>query len=251
MIQPRQKAITWGVLIGALGLLGSGMLIAYSISTKLETALGELQTAYAAEQAETQKLTQEAEALVKAMEQAQARVKAVEGSHRAARQAKGKFEAKATKLAKDTKLATALRELQTPYATEQAKTQKPTKEMAKTPEPVSRFGADIVTSYHAIGISYNMLGMNEEAVKAFQMAVELDPNHAESHFDLARVYIEYLDDSESAVPHFRRYVQLRPEAKDVEQIKGWLMKVEKELKIKKEHRQWGKGLSQGLYKIFY
>jgi chromosome segregation ATPase len=371
MTQPRQKAITWWVLIGALGLLGSGMLIAYSTSTKLETALGELQTAYAAEQAKTQKLTQEAEALVKAMEQtqarvkaveeshraseqakgrleargtkletalgelqtayateqaktkkltqkaealvkameqAQARVKAVEGSHRAAEQARGKLEAKGTKLetalrelqtayateqaktkkltqkaealvkameqtqarvkavgesrraagqakgkleAKGTKLETALQELQTPYATEQAKTQKPTKEMAKTLELITRLRVDMVALHHAIGVRYNMMAMNEEALKAFQMAVELDPNHAESHFDLARVYIEYLDDSESAVPHFRRYVQLRPEAKDVEQIKGWLMKVEKELEIKKERRGWGKGLSQGLYKIFY
>ncbi len=91
MIQPRQKAITWWVLIGALGLLGSGMLIAYSTSTKLETALRELQTAYAAEQAKTKKLTQEAEALVKAMEQTQARVKAVEESHRASEQAKGRL----------------------------------------------------------------------------------------------------------------------------------------------------------------
>jgi regulator of sirC expression with transglutaminase-like and TPR domain len=179
------------------------------------------------------------------MEQTQARVKAVGESRRAAGQAKGKLEAKGTKL------ETALQELQTPYATEQAKTQKPTKEMAKTLELITRLRVDMVALHHAIGVRYNMMAMNEEALKAFQMAVELDPNHAESHFDLARVYIEYLDDSESAVPHFRRYVQLRPEAKDVEQIKGWLMKVEKELEIKKERRGWGKGLSQGLYKIFY
>jgi len=348
---PRQRKITWWVVVGALGLLGSGMVFAYSTytkratafqelqtayateqaktkkltqkadellkaveeshraseqakgrleakGTKLETALRELQTAYAAEQAKTKKLTQKAEELVKAMEQTQARVKAVEESHRASEQAKDQLEAKATKLAtafqevqtayvteqtktkkltqkadellkaleqaqarvkaveesqrasgqeqgqleaKGTKRATALQDVQTAYVTEQAKTKKLTREMADTLEMVSRFGADIVALYHTIGISYNMLGMNEEALKAFQMAVELDPNHAESHFDLARVYIEYLDDSESAVPHFRRYVQLRPEAKDAERIRGWLVKAEKELKVKQEWSRWGRG----------
>ncbi len=285
---PRQRKITWWVLVGALGLLGSGMLIAYSTYTKRATALQQLQTAYATEQAKTKKLTQKADELLKALEesqrasgqeqgqleakaaklatafqqvqtayateqaktkkltqkadellkaleQAQTRVKALEESHRASGQEQGQLEAKAAKR------ATAVQELQTAHATEQAKTKKSTQEMADTLELVSRFGADIVALYHTIGISYNMLGMNEEALKAFQMAVELDPNHAESHFDLARVYIEYLDDSESAVPHFRRYVQLRPEAEDAERIRGWLMKAEKELKVKQEWRRWGRG----------
>ena len=348
---PRQRKITWWVLVGALGLLGSGMLIAYSTYTKRATALQEVQTAYATEQAKTKKLTQKADELLKALEesqrasgqeqgqleakvtklatafqevqtvyvteqaktkkltqeadellkvleQAQTRVKALEESQRASGQEQGQLEAKATKLAtafqevqtayateqaktkkltqkadellkalgqaqtrvkaleeshrasgqgqgqlkaKGTKRATALQQVQTAYVTEQAKTKKLTQEMADTLEMVSRFGADIVALYHTIGISYNMLGMNKEALKAFQMAVELDPNHAESHFDLARVYIEYLDDSESAVPHFRRYVQLRPEAKDAERIRGWLMKAEKELQVKQEWRRWGKG----------
>jgi tetratricopeptide (TPR) repeat protein len=204
-------------------------------AAKLATAFQQVQTAYATEQAKTKKLTQKADELLKALEQAQTRVKALEESHRASGQEQGQLEAKAAKR------ATAVQELQTAHATEQAKTKKSTQEMADTLELVSRFGADIVALYHTIGISYNMLGMNEEALKAFQMAVELDPNHAESHFDLARVYIEYLDDSESAVPHFRRYVQLRPEAEDAERIRGWLMKAEKELKVKQEWRRWGRG----------
>ena len=68
--------------------------------------------------------------------------------------------------------------------------------------------------------------MNEEALKEFQTALELNPDHAESHFDLARIYIESSGDSASAAPHFRKYVQLRPEARDTERVKGWLMKVD-------------------------
>ena len=98
------------------------------------------------------------------------------------------------------------------------------------------------------------MGINEEALKEFQTALELNPDHAESHFDLARIYSEYSGDSASAAPHFRKYVQLRPEARDTERVRGWLLKVEKELETKHNQKHWEKkrdGFFQGLYKIFF
>ena len=235
MTEPRQSQIRWWVLIGVLGLLRSGTLFAYDTDTKLETALREVQTASATEQTKTKKLTQKVGDLSKALEQAQARGKALEDNYRASEQAKGELAAKATKL------ETARRESQTTSATGQAKTKKLTRQTAEMLELVSRLRADVVVLHDAIGVSYTMLGMKEEALRAFHRALELDPNHAESHFDLARLYSEYLDDGEAAAPHFRRYVQLRPEAKDAERIRGWLVKAEKELKVKQEMRRWGRG----------
>jgi len=211
---------------------------------QLTTALQKLQRTYATEQTKTKKLTQKVGDLSKALEQTQARGKALEDNYRASEQAKGELAAKATKL------ETARRESQTTSATGQAKTKKLTRQTAEMLELVSRLRADVVVLHDAIGVSYTMLGMKEEALRAFHRALELDPNHAESHLDLARLYSEYLDDGEAAAPHFRRYVQLRPEAKNAERIKGWLMKADKELEIKKRSRSWGKGFFQGLYKIF-
>ena len=103
---------------------------------------------------------------------------------------------------------------------------------------------------HALGTSYSKREMNEEALKAFRLALKFDPNHAESHFDLARLYIEHFDDKEFAAPHLRRYLQLKPAAKDSERIKGWLMKAEKEFEMKKERQSWGRGFYRGLQRIF-
>ncbi len=117
MTEPRLRQIRWWVLIGVLGLLGGGMLIAYSTYTKLQTALREVQTASATEQTKTKKLTQKVEELSKALEQAQARGKALEELHRGSEQAKGGLAAKAKQL------TTTLQKLQRTYA-EQAKTKK-------------------------------------------------------------------------------------------------------------------------------
>ena len=133
------------------------------------------------------------------------------------------------------------------YEAEQAKTEKLTRDMAAMLELVTRLRADLVVLHHALGVSYNRLGMNQEALTEFQAALKINPDHAESHLDLARVYIEYLDDSASAAPHFRKYVRLRPEARDAERIKGWLLTVEKELEMKSERERRSKGIFHALY----
>ena len=102
--------------------------------------------------------------------------------------------------------------------------------------------SEVVILHYTLGVNYNKLGMRKKAVRAFQNALELDPDHADSHFELARVY-DSLGERELAVAQFRQYVQLRPEAKDVERVKGWLMRVESELGAVKKQKAWPKGYS--------
>ncbi|MEE9518704.1 MAG: tetratricopeptide repeat protein, partial [bacterium] len=185
---------------------------------------------------------------LKEMEQVRAQVDALEESRKASVQEKGKEESQASseqekgKLeANGTKLEAALENLQKAYDAEQAKTERFTEERADMIGLVIRLRSDMVTLHHTIGINYNNLGKNDEALKAFLMALKLDPNHAESHFELARLYMEHLGDKESAVAHFRRYLRLRPEANNAERIKGWLLRTETELRAKKNQRTWGTG----------
>lgn len=188
---------------------------------------------------------------LKEMEQVRAQVDALEKGREASEQEKGKEESQASseqekgKLeANGTKLEAALENIQKAYDAEQAKTERFIDERAEMIGLVIRLRSEMVTLHHTIGINYTNLGKNEEALKAFLMALKLNPNHAESHFELARLYMEYLGDKESAVAHFRRYVRLRPEANNAERIKGWLLRTETELRAKKDQRNWGTGSSR-------
>ena len=182
---------------------------------------------------------------LKEMEQVRAQVDALEKGREASEQEKGKEESQASseqekgKLeAKGTKLEAALENIKKAYDAEQAKTERFIDERAEMIGLVIRLRSEMVTLHHTIGINF------EEALKAFLMALKLNPNHAESHFELARLYMEYLGDKESAVAHFRRYVRLRPEANNAERIKGWLLRTETELRAKKDQRNWGTGSSR-------
>src|SRR5438876_690367 len=110
--------------------------------------------------------------------------------------------------------------------------------------------ADLPGLNYALGMSYSKRGMKEEARNAFQTALKFDPNYAEAHFELARLYLVSFDDNRSATRHFRQYLALKPTAEDAERVKGWLMKTEKELNAEKQRQGWGKmGLVGGLRRI--
>lgn len=66
----------------------------------------------------------------------------------------------------------------------------------------------------------------KEAVKEYNEALDLDPGHADVHYNLGIIYDDELDDKEKASYHYRTYLQLRPRAEDYDQVKSWLMEAE-------------------------
>ncbi|MEM1059329.1 MAG: tetratricopeptide repeat protein [Verrucomicrobiota bacterium] len=51
-----------------------------------------------------------------------------------------------------------------------------------------------------------------EAVNSYEAALQANPEVAQAHFEIARIYSERLNDPVSAIYHFDRYVELRPES---------------------------------------
>ena len=60
---------------------------------------------------------------------------------------------------------------------------------------------------------------NEEAVKAFQKAVELDPGYALAHRELGYALVKQ-GDFKGAVTHFNKYLELVPKAPDAGEIRS-------------------------------
>jgi tetratricopeptide (TPR) repeat protein len=217
-------------------------------------AIQAVQTAYAAELATARRgSTQKEEELLKALGQAQAQVRALEAGQKTSEDERGKLEARSARL------ETAIQGLQTNEQTTVKKLTERAEELSKGLEQVrARLKAreeppsgDLAVLNHALGRSYSQRGMHGAAVAAFRTALTFDPNHAESHFELARLYIGHFEDKRSGVTHLQRYLQLKPMAKDAERVKGWLMRAEKELAADKERKSWGKmNINWGLPRIF-
>ena len=92
-----------------------------SKAAKLKTSIQQLQGAYAAEQAQTQKLAQAARDLLQVVERAQDQMKVLNDNLQASKKKNDKLKSKGSKL------KTAVKQLQTVYASEQARTQQLTR----------------------------------------------------------------------------------------------------------------------------
>ena len=79
--------------------------------------------------------------------------------------------------------------------------------------------ADAAVNYYNMGVTYINGGQSQEAAEALKKAVELDPNHAEAHYQLGITLIS-LNDMEGAMDHLRTYLVLAPTAPNAEVAKA-------------------------------
>ncbi|KAI9101085.1 hypothetical protein DFS34DRAFT_613103 [Phlyctochytrium arcticum] len=66
-------------------------------------------------------------------------------------------------------------------------------------------------AYYNIANCHLQLGKHEAAIKAWEKSLELDPDNADVHVNLANVYALIVKDSDKAVKHYEKAVKLDPE----------------------------------------
>lgn len=60
------------------------------------------------------------------------------------------------------------------------------------------------------------------AMREFQRALEKDPLDADSHYNLAVIYDVVIKDRLKAIEHYKRYLELNPEAPDAVKVKNYI-----------------------------
>jgi tetratricopeptide (TPR) repeat protein len=79
--------------------------------------------------------------------------------------------------------------------------------------------------YFNLGARYFNAKADEAAIKAFQTALEIDPKLADAEKNLAGA-LDRLGRSDEAAQHLRRYLELRPNARDAETIQARIREIE-------------------------
>lgn len=76
--------------------------------------------------------------------------------------------------------------------------------------------------HYNLGILLAGDGEYERAVREFRAALTVRPDDADAHFNLGVVFAEHLGEPARAVPHFQRYLELRPNAPDAARVRAYL-----------------------------
>ncbi len=80
--------------------------------------------------------------------------------------------------------------------------------------------------HYNMGNVYFYQGKYEKALLEYREAVTLMPEDPKAHFNLAFVSSEFMKDWDTAVPHYRQYLMLEPEAKDAALVQEKLLEAE-------------------------
>ncbi len=99
--------------------------------------------------------------------------------------------------------------------------------MEKTREEVQQ-----VSKKEQRDLHYNMASVYAkesryaEAEREYLQALRVDPTDAGSHYNLAILYEDVLNDKRKAAMHYRAYLKLSPNADDADEVKSWLLQLD-------------------------
>jgi tetratricopeptide (TPR) repeat protein len=89
------------------------------------------------------------------------------------------------------------------------RTGRPAQALASLKEAI-RLNPDRAAYYNEIGVVSRREGKFDDARRYYTKALDLDPNYAYAHLNIGILYDLYLQDTEKAMQHYRRYQELTP-----------------------------------------
>jgi len=69
-----------------------------------------------------------------------------------------------------------------------------------------------------LGVAYTQAKLYDEAVAAYHSSLEFNPANPEAHYNLAIIYDSIKEDRENALRHYRKYLKLKTDAEDKEEV---------------------------------
>lgn len=99
--------------------------------------------------------------------------------------------------------------------------------MSEAREEVQEVTAEQTRNMHYnMAVVYAKEGRFREAETEYLRALRIDPADAATHYNIAILYDDELNSGKRAVMHYRKYLQLSPDAPDRDQVKQWIMRLE-------------------------
>ena len=102
--------------------------------------------------------------------------------------------------------------------------------------------ADKSNLYYNLAIEYLKTKQFNQAAEELNKVIQLDPKDKDAFYNLGVLYENYLGDLERARLYYKRYIKLAPHAVDVKNVKSWIRRIDKEIKLERKKRERQKGL---------
>ena len=79
--------------------------------------------------------------------------------------------------------------------------------------------------HYNLAVAYTKSKLYDDAIEAYEKSLGLDPNNADAHYNLGLLYSDVKNNSKKAIAHYKKYLELKPDAEDRDDVQGWIDKL--------------------------
>jgi len=101
-------------------------------------------------------------------------------------------------------------------------------EIFKYEEPSAR---ELLKQHYNLALAYDQNQQYDEAEAEYKKALDIDPDDPDTHYNLGIIYDDYFQDKARAVAHYEKYLELRPGARDAENVRSWIRWAKQQLAL--------------------
>lgn len=97
---------------------------------------------------------------------------------------------------------------------------------AKTIVPGGATRAEEAQAHYTSALQHARAGKYRDAERMYLKALNADSSNAAIHYNLGILYQQSLYDPGKAAFHYQKYLDLKPDARDADTVRGWLMELQ-------------------------
>ncbi len=76
--------------------------------------------------------------------------------------------------------------------------------------------------HYNLGVCYSKEKNYEMAIDEYEKVLLLNPDDADTHYNLAILYDDFRKNPRRGLEHYQKFIQLRPEAPEIDEVKEWI-----------------------------
>jgi len=76
--------------------------------------------------------------------------------------------------------------------------------------------------HYNLAVAYTHAKFYDEAIIEYTKSLEFNPDNAEAHYNLGLIYSNARFNQEKTVAHYKKYLELKPDAYDKDEVKDWI-----------------------------
>ena len=82
------------------------------------------------------------------------------------------------------------------------------------------------TYYYNLAVAYTKAKLHNKAIEAYLKSLEINPGNPEAHYNLGLLYEKVKNKPDKAVAHYKKYLEIKSQAEDREEVSRWIKKLE-------------------------